>query len=102
MAAYGIPWSQAGGYELDHLVPLCAAGSSDVRNLWPEKNVFLPGSGGAGAMVHNSKDRVEDYVCAAVRAHRVQIAAAQQAMATDWTTAVTALSLAPIPAGHEG
>lgn len=32
MAAYGIPWSEARDYELDHLVPLCAAGSSDIRH----------------------------------------------------------------------
>ncbi|MFK4298610.1 hypothetical protein ABH924_003781 [Arthrobacter sp. GAS37] len=36
MAAYGIPWSEASKYELDHLTPLCSAGSSDVRNLWPQ------------------------------------------------------------------
>lgn len=102
MAAYGIPWSEARDYELDHLVPLCAAGSSDVRNLWPEKNDFLAGDGGATAFVHNSKDRVEDYVCQAIRSHQVPLTAAQQAMASNWTTAVATLRLPPIPAGYDG
>ncbi|GAB2714037.1 hypothetical protein ACX801_18060 [Arthrobacter bambusae] len=101
MAAYGIPWSQASQYELDHLAPLCSGGSSDVRNLWPQKNVFLPGTGGPSSMVHNTKDRVEDYVCTAIREHRVTLAPAQQAMTKDWTTAVAVLGLPPIPAGHE-
>ncbi|MFK4299181.1 hypothetical protein ABH924_004362 [Arthrobacter sp. GAS37] len=63
--------------------------------------MFLPGTGGPSSMVHNSKDRVEDYVCKAVREHGVKLGPAQQALATDWTTAVTVLGLPPIPAGYE-
>lgn len=47
-------------------------------------------------------DRVEDYVCQAVRKHQVQLAPAQKAMAADWTTAVQALGLPPIPANYKG
>jgi hypothetical protein len=50
----------------------------------------------------NSKDRVEDYVCTAVRTRRVTLAAVQLAMATDWTTAVTVLGLPSIPKGLPG
>jgi hypothetical protein len=102
MAAYGIPWSEAGSYELDHVTPLCAAGSSDLRNLFPMKNVFLPGLGHKTSMDHNSKDTVEDYVCSAVRKHTVRLADAQKTMAADWTTAVKALGLPPIPADYAG
>lgn len=102
MAAYGIPWSEARGYELDHLVPLCAGGSSDVRNLWPEKNDFLAGDGGPSSYVHNSKDRVEAYVCSAIRSGQAPLTAAQQAMVSNWTTAVATLHLPPIPAGYQG
>jgi hypothetical protein len=102
MAAYGIPWSEARGYELDHLVPLCAGGSSDLRNLWPEKNDFLAADGGPSSYVHNSKDRVEAYVCAAVRSGRAPLTAAQEAMASSWPTAVATLGLPPIPAGYRG
>ncbi|MFK4299643.1 hypothetical protein ABH924_004828 [Arthrobacter sp. GAS37] len=51
-------------------------------------------------MIHITKDRV-DYVCKAVREHRVKLAPAQQAMVMDWTTAVTTLGLPSIPAGYE-
>lgn len=102
MAAYGIPWSEARGYELDHLVPLCAGGSSDVRNLWPEKNDFLAGDGGPSSYVHNSKDRVEAYVCSAIRSGQAPLGAAQQAMASNWTSAIATLKLPPIPSGYQG
>jgi len=102
MAAYGIPTSEMRDYELDHLVPLCAGGSSDVRNLWPEPNEFVPGDAGPSTFVQNSKDRVESYICTAIREHRAPLAAAQQAIASDWTTAVAVLGLAPIPAGYGG
>jgi hypothetical protein len=101
MAAYGIPWRQASNYELDHLVELAAGGASDVRNLWPEPNVFLNSSTGS-AFVHNDKDAVEAYTFHALCAGRVQLGALQRAVATNWTTAITALGLAPIPAGYRG
>ena len=101
MAAYGIPWSEASQYELDHYLPLCLGASSDTRNLWPQRNTFLPGLGHETSMVHNSKDLVEGYVCDAVRKHKVQLSAAQNAMVADWTTAVQALGLPPIPASDQ-
>lgn len=102
LAAYGVPASQSSEYELDHLVPLCAGGASSLANLWPESNVFLPGMGSETSTVHNSKDQVEDYVCQAIREHRVLLSAAQKAFATDWTIAVQALGLPPIPDNHKG
>ena len=38
MAAYDIPASKIGDYELDHFIALNDGGASDVRNLWPEPN----------------------------------------------------------------
>lgn len=102
MSAYGLPWSQARQYELDHLVPECAGESSDLRNLWPEPNSFWPGDGDQSSVIQNSKDRVEDYVCAALRERRIQLAAVQQAMANDWTTAVGVLGLSPMPTDYSG
>lgn len=101
MAAYGIPWSQASRYELDHLVELNAGGSSDWRNLWPEPNVFLNGTTGS-AFVHNDKDQVEAYLSAFLCKGEVSLSTVQRAMATDWTTAVARLGLAPIPRGYVG
>ena len=85
MAAYGIPRSQAAHYELDHKIPLCLGGSSDVANLWPQKNVFIPHVGRESSMVHNSKDEVEAVLCDAVKQHKYTLAEAQEIVATDWT-----------------
>jgi hypothetical protein len=55
--AYGVPQSRWGSYEFDHLIPLCAGGSNDVRNVWPEPLAHA-----------HLKDAVEDHVCAGMRA----------------------------------
>jgi hypothetical protein len=80
-AAYGYtgPLSRA---EYDHLVPLELGGDpNDPRNLWVQ-----PGAS------PNPKDDVElelhDLVCRGT----VPITVAQQAIATDWTTAVNVVS----------
>jgi len=36
MRAYGIPWSQRGAYQLDHLVPRALGGADTLANLWPQ------------------------------------------------------------------
>jgi hypothetical protein len=100
LAAYGIPASQISSYELDHLIDLAGGGASDVRNLWPEPNTFqqFKGSG----FVHNDKDAVEAYIFHAICAGKVTVSTAQNAMATDWSTAVATLGLPPIPTGYNG
>ncbi|MEY9926765.1 hypothetical protein ABH926_001387 [Catenulispora sp. GP43] len=74
-SAYGVPDSTKS--ELDHLVSLELGGSNDTANLWPE-----PGP------LPNPKDSVENALHKAVCAHKVTLAAAQQAIATNWTTAL--------------
>jgi hypothetical protein len=78
--AYGLPSGTTS--ELDHLVSLELGGSNDVANLWPEV-------GG----VPNPKDKVENALHAAVCAGKVTLVAAQQAIASDWTTAEQRLGL---------
>lgn len=73
--AYGVPDKTPS--ELDHLVSLELGGSNDYRNLWTE-----PGS------LPNPKDTVENSLHKAVCDHKVTLAAAQQAIAGDWTTAL--------------
>jgi hypothetical protein len=68
--------------ELDHLVSLELGGANDIANLWPEVGK-LP----------NPKDKVENDLHRAVCAGKVLLAAAQQAIATDWTTAEARLGL---------
>jgi len=81
--------SSPAGYELDHLVPLGLGGASDTRNLWPEKDV-----GRTSAYVRNAKDQIETDLHAAVCSGHISLAAAQQAIAGNWTTAEQALGVA--------
>lgn len=79
-AAYGIPAATTS--ELDHLVSLELGGSNDATNLWPE----------VGALP-NAKDAVENSLHKAVCSGRVTLAAAQQAIASNWQTAESVLGL---------
>jgi hypothetical protein len=64
--------------EYDHLVPLELGGDpNDPRNLWVE-----PGAS------PNPKDGVESKLHQLVCEGRVPLAAAQEAIADDWTTAM--------------
>lgn len=36
MQSYGIPWSDHGRFELDHLIPRALGGRDSVENLWPQ------------------------------------------------------------------
>lgn len=83
MKAYGIPPSDRGRVELDHLVSLSLGGSSDVTNLWPEVD----------PKIYTRKDKVEDRLHAAVCSSRVKLVPAQDAVAQDWTTALHRLGL---------
>jgi hypothetical protein len=66
--------------EYDHLVPLQLGGDpNDPRNLWVE-----PGAS------PNPKDGIESQLNALVCSGMVSLVAAQEAIATDWTTALQA------------
>jgi hypothetical protein len=76
-AAYGYTGSLK-DVEYDHLVPLEVGGDpNDPHNLWIE-----PGAS------PNPKDGVESRLHELVCEGRVPLAAAQEAIATDWTTAL--------------
>lgn len=100
LAAYGVPQSQISHYELDHLIPLNDGGASDVRNLWPEPDTFRQFH--KSSFIQNDKDAVEDYTYSAICSGKVAVSAVQNAMDTDWTTAVDKLGLPPIPSGYRG
>ena len=79
-AAYGYTGSLK-DVEYDHLVPLELGGDpNDPRNLWIE-----PGAS------PNPKDGVESRLHELVCEGRVPLALAQEAIATDWTTALDAV-----------
>lgn len=74
MADYGI--TNAATVEYDHLVPLELGGASATSNLWPE----------LGA-TPNPKDNLESTLRAEVCSGKLTLAAAQQEIAANWTTA---------------
>jgi hypothetical protein len=84
--AYGDPQSEK--TELDHEVSLELGGSNDATNLWPES-----------PSTPNPKDKVENALNDAVCSGRITLAAAQQAIASDWLTAEQKLGLSGSAAG---
>ena len=85
LADYGLPYNHTTEY--DHLVSLELGGASTTSNLWPEPNR----AGAAGTL--NPKDTVENRLNAAVCDHQITLTAAQQAIASNWTTALQQLGL---------
>lgn len=72
-AEYGdIPQSDWSRYEFDHLIPLCAGGSDDVRNLWPQPIDDA-----------HKKDVLENEICIAMKAGTLTQAQAVQKV-HDW------------------
>ena len=71
---YDLSTSASGEY--DHLVPLELGGANATSNLWIE-----PGT------IPNPKDKVENHLREEVCARQLTLAAAQQEIAADWTTA---------------
>jgi hypothetical protein len=93
--AYSAP-GRSSDYELDHLIPLGLGGSSDSRNLWPELNVGDPGQfDHSHPSGNNAKDGVESRLHDAVCSGEVGLVAAQEAIATNWSTAMTRLGVSP-------
>jgi hypothetical protein len=79
--------TRASTTEYDHLISLQLGGTNAVSNLWPEPNrAGAPGT-------TNPKDSIETRLNKAVCAHKVTLAAAQKAIATNWVTAEKDLGL---------
>jgi hypothetical protein len=79
---YGLPPGIHPDYQIDHLIPLCLGGSDDPSNLWPEPRRSIEETWNAEA-----KDRLEHLMCRMVCDGQIDIAAAQEAFATDWIAA---------------
>ena len=71
---YGLDTDSRGEY--DHLVPLELGGSNAVSNLWVEQG-----------SIPNPKDKVENRLHERVCSGEITLAAAQRAIAANWTTA---------------
>ncbi|WP_042418725.1 hypothetical protein [Streptacidiphilus anmyonensis] len=89
IAEYGYSDTNMADYEEDHFIPLELGGAPrDPNNLWPEPHYTTVGSG-----TSYTKDGVETKLKNAVCKGTVRLAAAQNAIATDWTTALQSLGL---------
>ncbi|MCX5356962.1 hypothetical protein OG901_57395 [Streptomyces mirabilis] len=89
-ASYGYK-GPMGDAEYDHLISLQLGGDpNDPRNLWVEPPD--PGHKKGGG-VNNRKDPVETKLHTAVCSGKVTLTAAQKAIVTDWTTALSTLGL---------
>ena len=86
---YGYSDTTMADYEEDHFVPLELGGSpTDPGNLWPEPR-YDDGSG----YTASNKDSVENKLKTAVCNGTVTLADAQNALMTNWTTALSSLGL---------
>lgn len=75
--SYGIGSHAVGSYEVDHLISLELGGSNDIANLWPEAAEPRPG--------FHEKDKVENYLHAAVCRGEMTLAEAQRMIAEQWS-----------------
>ena len=88
IADYGYSDTNPSDYEEDHFVPLELGGAPrDPQNLWPE-----PHSDSSG-YTSSAKDSVENKLKRAVCNGTVSLSDAQNAIMTDWTTALSNLGL---------
>jgi len=71
--------------EYDHLISLELGGTNATSNLWPEPNATT------ATGTTNPKDSVENQLHSALCAGTITLVAAQKAIATNWTTALTAV-----------
>lgn len=67
--------------EVDHFQPLCAGGSNDIRNLWyqPDTNDWNGEDFG-----FHAKDKLEAYVCAQIKAGKMDPKEAYKRITDDW------------------
>jgi hypothetical protein len=83
---YGYTDTSTSDYEEDHFVPLELGGAPKSElNLWPEPHY--------GDETSANKDTVENKLKKAVCAGTVSLSDAQDAIVTDWTTALSSLGL---------
>jgi hypothetical protein len=92
-AHYGIPKSDWGNYEFDHLIPLAIGGDSHIDNVWPQPH------GPNGSYV---KDRLEEQLYLQMKAGTItQAEAVQQIYAWFNTTQASARATATLQAARQ-
>ena len=77
---YQISQPKPRAYEVDYLISPALGGANDIRNLWP-----LPYA--EGVWTSRVKDALEDHLRRQVCAGRIDLATAQQEIASNWVSA---------------
>jgi len=77
---YGVDSAQSPGYELDYLISPQLGGTDDIRNVWPEPE-------SATGWNVRAKDALEGRLHQLVCDGKINLATAQQDLATDWISA---------------
>jgi len=77
---YGIREPRPKAYEVDYLITPALGGAADIRNLWPQPYT-------EGVWTARVKDALEDYLHTLVCEGNLDLATAQQEIATDWIAA---------------
>src|SRR4051812_15113431 len=67
--------------EVDHFYPLCAGGSNDLKNLWYQPADVKWNGDQFG---YHEKDKLEAYICAQIKAGRMDPHDAYTRMTNDW------------------
>ena len=75
---YGIPYTQHGNYEVDHIISLELGGSNDISNLYPESYLIKNGA--------RTKDIFENYLHKQICNGKMDVAEAQRQISSDWFT----------------
>src|SRR5580704_1476035 len=87
MTAYGVSDQPAADYELDHLIPIEMGGATEVKNLWPQPALPVPG--------FHEKDKLEGQydghsvagLHGLVCSGQMDLATAQRAFSENWYAA---------------
>lgn len=79
-----------GSYEVDHFMPVCAGGSNDIKNLWPQpaKNLWDGQNFG-----FHEKDRLETYLCSQIKSGNLDPKIAFEKITSDWVAYYQSLNL---------
>jgi len=67
--------------EVDHFYPLCAGGSNDISNLWYQPAV---GEWNGKDFGYHTKDKLETYICAQIKAGKLDPKEAYDRITEDW------------------
>jgi hypothetical protein len=75
---YGIPAAHCNGkeVEIDHLISLEIGGSNDIKNLWPQPYMPVPGA--------REKDQLENWLHRQVCEGNMSLQNAQRGISTNW------------------